>query len=81
MLFDTPTPFGFHVRCRRAHWEFIVKLKTSFLAGRAKEVEDTLRDPDQVRRSRKDPAVFFFYRGGPRAAFVLPRGAKMMAAL
>jgi hypothetical protein len=58
-----------------------VNSKHPVLAGRAKDIEDTLRDPDQVRRSRKDPAVFLFYRGKPRAAFVLSRGAKMIAAL
>jgi hypothetical protein len=58
-----------------------VNSKHPALAGHAKDVEDTLRNPDQVRRSRKDPAVFFFYRGGPRAAFVLSHGAKMIAAL
>jgi hypothetical protein len=64
MLFDTPTPLGFHVRCTRAHWEFIVDSKHLVLAGRAQDIEDMLRNPDQVRRSRKDPAVFLFYRGG-----------------
>jgi hypothetical protein len=49
MLFDSPTPLGFHVTCRHAHWEFIVH---PALAGHAKDVEDTLRNPDQVRRSR-----------------------------
>jgi len=65
MLFDMLTPLGFYVRCTRAHWEFIVNCKHPVLAGRAKEIEDTLRDPDQIRRSRKDSAVFLFYRGRP----------------
>ncbi len=45
--------------------QFIVNSKHPVLAGRAKDIEDTLREPDQVRRSRKDPAVFLFDRGGP----------------
>ena len=63
LLFEVSTPLGFSVRCTRAYWEFIVTYKHPVLAGREKEVEETLRDPDQVRRSRKDPKVFLLYRG------------------
>jgi hypothetical protein len=65
MLFETPTPLRFSVRCTRPHWQFIVTYKHPVLAGREKEIEETLSDPDEIRRSRKDAKVFLFYKGGP----------------
>ena|ERR1700730_9077442 len=65
ILFEVPTPLGFLVSCTRTYWEFIVTYKHPILAGREKEVEETLRDPNEVRRSRKAAEVFLFYRGGP----------------
>jgi hypothetical protein len=65
VLFEVLTPLGFSVRCTRAHWRFIVTYKHPVLAGREKEVEATLIDPNEIRRSRKDANVFLFYKGGP----------------
>ncbi len=42
MQFETLTPLGFSVGCTRAHWELIVNAKHPVLAGRTKEVEETL---------------------------------------
>lgn len=63
LIFDLVTPLGFSVRCSRAYWEFIVTEKHPVLAGHEEEVRQVLSDPDEVRRSRKDPAVLLFYRG------------------
>jgi hypothetical protein len=62
-LFNVPTPLGFSVRCTRPYWSFIVSQKHPVLAGHEEEVQQTLADPDEIRRSRKDPSVFLFYRG------------------
>lgn len=63
LQFEVPTPLGFSVRCTQAYWRFIVTEKHPVLAGREAEVRDTLSDPDEIRRSRKDPRVLLFYRG------------------
>jgi hypothetical protein len=63
LLFDVATPLGFAVRCTQAYWQFIVSQKHPVLMGHEVEVRDTLADPDEIRRSRKDPHVFLFYRG------------------
>ncbi len=65
LLFEVLTPLGFLVRCTRSYWEFIVTYKHPVMADREKEIEETRRDPDEVRRSRKATDVFLFYRGGP----------------
>lgn len=71
---EVSTPLGFVVRCPRAYWEFIVTEKHPVLAGREREVRAALSDPDEIRRSRKDPQVFLFYRGAaPRWLCVVVR--------
>ncbi len=62
-LFQVRTPLGFEVRCTRAYWDFIVGSKHPVMAGKQEQVEEVLRDPDEVRRSRKDADVLLFYRG------------------
>jgi len=63
-LIEVATPLGFTVRCTRRYWEFIVTHKHPVLRGRDAEVAQTLADPDEIRRSRKEPSVLLFYRGG-----------------
>ena len=62
-VLEVVTPLGFTVRCTRRYWEFIVTHKHPVLRGHEVEVSQVLADPDEVRRSRKDPTVFLFYRG------------------
>jgi len=61
-LIKVATPLGFSVRCTRRYWEFIVTHKHPVLRGRGAEIVQVLRDPDEIRRSRKDPTVLLFYR-------------------
>ena len=63
LQFEVSTPLGFAVHCTRVYWQFIVSEKHPVLAGRDAEVRATLSDPDEIRRSRRDPHVFLFYRG------------------
>ncbi len=63
LVFEARTALGFSVRCTRKYWEFIVRYKHPSLAGREEEIRRVLEDPDEVRRSRRDPEVLLFYRG------------------
>jgi len=60
---DVLTPLGFSVHCTKAYWDFVVSQKHPVLLGQEEEVKNTLSKPDEIRKSRKDPAVFLFYRG------------------
>ncbi len=60
--FRVATPLGIAVRCSRSYWAYIVEQKHPVLAGREKEIQLVLRDPDQIRRSRKESDVLLFYR-------------------
>jgi len=62
LFFEVLTPLGFSVRVTRNYWELIVTIKHPVMAGREEDVQDTLREPDEIRRSRNDPTVHLFYR-------------------
>ena len=62
LLFEVITPLGFRVRVARAYWELIISIKHPVMAGRAANVQETLRNPDKIRLSRSDPEVYLFYK-------------------
>ena len=62
LLFDVQTPLSFRVYVTRAHWELITAVKHSVMAGRESSVQETLRNPDEIRQSKSDPNVFLFYK-------------------
>jgi hypothetical protein len=60
--FEVLTPLGFRVRVTRAYWELIVTVKHPIMAGRELDVQETLQNPDEIRASRNDSAVYLFYK-------------------
>jgi len=62
LFFEVRTPFGFRVRVTLSYWELIVTIKHPVMYGREADVQNVLRNPDEIRRSRSDPAVYLFYR-------------------
>jgi hypothetical protein len=61
-LFDVGTLLGFRVHVTNAYWQVIVGVKHPAMTGREADVEETLRDPVEIRVSRVDPRVHLFYR-------------------
>ncbi len=62
VLFEVLTPLGFRVRVGCSYWQLIVTLKHPVMAGRESDVRRTLEKPDEIRLSRRDSAVYLFYR-------------------
>ncbi len=62
ILFEVETPLGFRIRVTVEYWNLIVTVKHPVMFGREKEVLEVLRNPDEIRLSKKDPSVFLFYR-------------------
>jgi hypothetical protein len=62
LLFEVLTPLGFRVRVTRTYWELIIRVKHPVMAGREDDVKETLRSPDEIRRSKSDPNVYLFYK-------------------
>lgn len=62
ILFEVLTPLGFSVRVSRSYWDLIVTIKHPAMAGRDADVRDALQNPDEIRVSRIDSAVYLFYK-------------------
>ncbi|MEW6300609.1 MAG: DUF4258 domain-containing protein [Thermodesulfobacteriota bacterium] len=62
LFFEVATPLGFSVRVTKAYWQRIVSIKHPTMAGQETAVQETLRQPDEVRVSRSDAHVYLFYR-------------------
>ena len=58
LLFEVATPRGFTVRVTKAYWGIIVTNKHPVMSKREADVQKTLQEPDEVRRSRSDPNVY-----------------------
>lgn len=62
LLFEVLTPLGFTVRVSKNYWQIITTIKHPVMAGRVVDVQTTLYQPDTIRQSRSDPAVYLFYK-------------------
>lgn len=60
--FEVLTPIGFRVRVTRSYWELIITIKHPVMAGRESDVQESLQNPDEIRVSRNDSAVYLFYK-------------------
>ena len=61
-LFNVMTPLGFRVRVTRSYWELIVTVKHPAMAGHEKEIRQVLENPEEIRQSKNDPAIYLFYK-------------------
>ena len=61
-VLDTETPLGFRARCSAVYWDLITAVKDPVMRGRLADVQQTLTDPEHVRRSGRDADVLLFYR-------------------
>jgi hypothetical protein len=62
LFFTAETPLDCIIRVTVAYWEIITQIKHPIMAGKEAEVQATLTQPDQIRRSRSDPNVYIFYK-------------------
>jgi hypothetical protein len=62
LLFEVLTPLGFRVRVTREYWELIVTIKHPAMKGREADVQETLRNPSEIRLSKNDASVYLFYK-------------------
>lgn len=59
--FIVKSKLGRTIRVTDAYWDYIIRVKHGELAGLEAEVMKALRSPSEVRRSRKDRAVYIYY--------------------
>jgi hypothetical protein len=60
-LFEVSTPLGFTVRTTYGYWQLIQR-KHPEVQGKEPEVRQCLIEPEIIRRSTQDSAVYLFYR-------------------
>lgn len=58
--FEVLTPLGFCVRTAEDYWQKLL-IKHPDLANLETEVQQALANPDEIRRSSRDPNVLLFY--------------------
>jgi hypothetical protein len=63
--FEVLTPLGVVVRTTPTYWARIVTFKHPVMRGREEWVQRALRNPSEVRRSKKDQAVQLYYAPDP----------------
>ncbi len=59
--FEVLTPLDVRVRTTVVHWAQIVTFKHPVMRGKEELVKSALLHPTEIRRSRKDPAVYLYY--------------------
>lgn len=62
LMFEVATPLGFIVSTTEERWFLVSRVKHPVMAGHEDDVRAALSEPDQIRRSRRDPSVYLFYR-------------------
>ena len=62
LLFEVLTPLGFRVHVTVEYWEVIVTIKHPAMLGREVDVQEALRNPDEIRLSKTDSSVYLFYK-------------------
>ncbi len=56
------TPLGITVRTTEEYWKLITKFKHPIIKRYEREVKETLKEPDEIRESKKDAKVLLYYR-------------------
>jgi len=70
ILFEALTPLGFRVRVGHSQWELIIAVKHPVMVGHVSDVKETLENPQEIRLSRSDPAVYLFYSSQRKGRWV-----------
>lgn len=59
-LFDIATPLNVKIHTTRDYWEKVLA-KHPELEGKLSDIQQTLRQPTEIRRSKRDEFIFLFY--------------------
>ena len=62
MKFEVTSSLGKRIRLSEEYWQKIIETKHPVMTGQDELVKQALTNSEQVRRSRKDPAVHLHYR-------------------
>ncbi len=60
--FEITSFLGKRIRVTKDYWNRIIETKHTIMKGKEEAVKDTLKNPDELRVSRKDKKVFLYYK-------------------
>jgi len=61
--FEVVSKLGKKISTTKEYWEFIVTVKHPMMEGKEKVVQEALKEPDEVRKSKNDKSVHLYYKG------------------
>jgi len=62
LYFEITSYLGKKIRVSKAYWNKIIETKHRIMKGKENIVKETLKNPIEVRKSRKDSKVFLYYK-------------------
>lgn len=62
LYFEVSSKLGKKISVTQERWRLIIEVKHLEMRGKEKEVKDTLKDSDEIRISKKDKAVYLYYK-------------------
>ncbi|CAN2041408.1 DUF4258 domain-containing protein [Candidatus Magnetomoraceae bacterium gMMP-15] len=62
LFFEVETPLDFRVRVTKSYWNLIISVKHPVMKGCESDVIESLKEPDEIRQSKRDPDVYLFYK-------------------
>jgi len=62
IYFLVETPFGVKIRTTKQYWKDTVLKKHPSIKRFKSKIKAVLKDPDQIRKSNKDPRVYLYYK-------------------
>jgi len=60
--FRVKTPLNTIISVNEEYWNYITTVKHPYMRNREDGIVKTLEDPDSIRQSKTDKAVYLFYR-------------------
>jgi len=64
--FHVETVTGKDIRTTNGYWRLISEGKHPIIKKYESEVIETLRDPDEIRKSKRDASVYLYYKKYPQ---------------
>ena len=71
IYFEVTTPLGVKIRTTKQYWTYLVNIKHPVMRRKEEIVKKVLSDPDEVRKSKIDEAVFLYYKKRERLYCVI----------
>lgn len=73
--FEVKTPLKVKIRTTKEYWTYLITKKHRVMNGKKKMVIETLKSPDEIKKSRVDETIFLYYKQFDRLYCVVAKHA------